>query len=59
MAGLRFGTPEVVRWGMTQDDMATVAELVARALSGDPRDVAAETTALRRRFDTVGFARRD
>jgi glycine hydroxymethyltransferase len=57
MAGLRLGTPEVVRWGLTEADMATIAELVARALTGDPRDVAAETTALRRRYDTVGFVR--
>jgi hypothetical protein len=42
---------------MSEADMATVAELVARALSGDPRDVAAETTALRRRYDTVRFIR--
>jgi len=57
MSGLRFGTPEVVRWGMSEADMATVAELVARALSGDPRGVAAEVTALRRRYDTVHFTR--
>jgi glycine hydroxymethyltransferase len=57
MAGLRFGTPEVVRWGMTEGDMGTVAELVSRALSSDPRDVATETKALRRRHDTVGYIR--
>jgi glycine hydroxymethyltransferase len=57
MSGLRFGTPEVVRWGMSETDMATVAELVARALSGDPHGVAAEVTALRRRYDTVRFIR--
>jgi glycine hydroxymethyltransferase len=57
MAGLRIGTPEVVRWGMAEDDMATIAELVARALSGDPGDVAADTTALRRRYETVRFIR--
>jgi glycine hydroxymethyltransferase len=57
MSGLRFGTPEVVRWGMSEADMATVAELVARALHGDPRVVAAEVTALRRRYDTVRFVR--
>jgi glycine hydroxymethyltransferase len=57
MAGLRFGTPEVVRWGMTADDMATVADLVASALSGDPRRVAPRTSALRRRYDTVRFIR--
>ncbi len=57
MAGLRLGTPEVVRWGMTEDDMVAVADLVARALDGDPRDVAADTTALRRRFTRVGYIR--
>ena len=57
MSGLRFGTPEVVRWGMSETDMATVAQLVARALSGDPHGVAAEVTALRRRYDTVRFIR--
>jgi glycine hydroxymethyltransferase len=57
MSGLRFGTPEVVRWGMSETDMATLAELVARGLTGDPRSVAAETTALRRRFGTVHYVR--
>ena len=57
MVGLRMGTPELVRWGMSEADMATIAELVARALRGDPRDVAAETTALRRRYDKVRFIR--
>jgi glycine hydroxymethyltransferase len=57
MSGLRLGTPEVVRWGMTETDMATVAELVARALTGEPREVAADVTALRRRYDTVRFVR--
>jgi len=57
MSGLRFGTPEVVRWGMPESDMATLAELVARALSSDPRDVAADVTALRRPYDTVRFIR--
>jgi glycine hydroxymethyltransferase len=57
MTGLRVGTPEVVRWGMSEADMATVAGLVARALEGDPRVVAPETTALRHRYDTVRFIR--
>jgi glycine hydroxymethyltransferase len=57
MSGLRFGTPEVVRWGMPEADMATLAELVARALNGDPRAVAADVTALRRRYDRVQFVR--
>ena len=57
MSGLRFGTPEVVRWGMPESDMAPLAELIARALRGDPRDVAADVTALRRPYDTVRFVR--
>jgi glycine hydroxymethyltransferase len=57
MAGLRFGTPEVVRSGMSDTDMTTIAGLVARALSGNPRAVAQKTTTLRRRYDTVGFTR--
>ena len=57
MSGLRLGTPEVVRWGMSETDMATVADLIARALSGDPRALAADVTALRRRYDTVRFIR--
>jgi glycine hydroxymethyltransferase len=57
MAGLRFGTPEIVRWGMPESDMSTLAELTARALSGDPRDDAADVTALRRAYDTVQFIR--
>jgi glycine hydroxymethyltransferase len=57
MAGLRLGTPEVVRWGMTEADMTTIAHLVAAALDGDPRAVAPETTALRRRYDAVRFIR--
>ena len=57
MSGLRFGTPEVVRWGMSETDMATLGELVARGLTGNPRSVAADTTALRRRFGTVHYVR--
>ena len=57
MAGLRFGTPEVVRWGMPEGDMTTIAGLVARALNDDPRKVAAETTDLRRRYDAIRFIR--
>ena len=33
------------------------ADLIARALRGDPRDVAADVTALRRPYDTVRFIR--
>lgn len=57
--GLRFGTPEIVRWGMTEADMPALAQLIARALVGNapPEDVAAEVTAFRRRFDRLRFVR--
>ena len=53
--GLRLGTPELARIGMTASDMATLAEFIARALTGDPRQVAGEVSAWRRGFDRVHF----
>jgi glycine hydroxymethyltransferase len=54
--GLRLGTPEAARMGMTVADMATVAGFVARALTGpDPEGVGREVTAWRGRFDRVHF----
>ena len=52
-SGLRLGTPEIVRWGMTVDDMPELAALVVEALRGDPKTVAAKTTAFRSRFTTL------
>jgi glycine hydroxymethyltransferase len=59
MNGLRFGTSEIVRWGMTVDDMPGLAGLIARALSGnaEPEMLAAEVTAFRGRFDRLHFMR--
>jgi glycine hydroxymethyltransferase len=56
-AGLRFGTPEVTRLGMSPDDMCELAELVAAALGPEPAAIAVRTSALRRRFGTVQFVR--
>ena len=56
--GLRLGTPEIVRRGMTHDHMAELAELIARALHRDPEEVAPEVTAFRRRFRGLHFVRR-
>jgi glycine hydroxymethyltransferase len=54
--GLRLGTPEIARIGMTDTDMATVADFVARALNGPvPEHVGREVTAWRSRFDRVHF----
>jgi glycine hydroxymethyltransferase len=57
MNGLRFGTPEIVRWGMNVDDMPRLASLVARGLRGnDPDgDLAAEVTAFRQKFRDLHF----
>lgn len=56
--GLRLGTPEIARIGMTVDDMPTLAKLIHRGLTGnDPAAVATEATALRGRFKTLQFVR--
>lgn len=53
-AGLRFGTPEITRIGMTRADMPELARLIAAALR-NPDTVAARTSEMRRRFDTVHY----
>ena len=55
--GLRMGTPEIVRWGMTDADMPELASLIARGLRGNdaPEDVARDVAALRRRFSRMHF----
>ncbi|HYA72192.1 MAG TPA: aminotransferase class I/II-fold pyridoxal phosphate-dependent enzyme, partial [Roseiarcus sp.] len=57
MNGLRFGTPEIVRWGMSVDEMPELAALIARALRGNETSerVAADVTAFRRRFNEIHF----
>ena len=52
-SGLRLGTPEIVRWGMTPADMPELASLIVAALEGDPQGVAARTTDFRSRFTTL------
>jgi glycine hydroxymethyltransferase len=56
-SGLRLGTSEPTRWGMTPDTMVELASLIARALRDDPASVAAEVTALKRRHSTLHFMR--
>ena len=56
--GLRLGTPEIVRRGMTPEDMPELAHLLARALSAsDPTTVAGDVTAFRSRFKELHFVR--
>lgn len=57
MNGLRIGTPELVRWGMTVEDMPRLAGLIARGLAGDPEAVAGEVALWRRGFETLAFVR--
>jgi glycine hydroxymethyltransferase len=57
-AGIRFGTPEIVRRGMTATDMPELAALVDRALTGDPDQVRPDVLAFRRRFGDLHFIRR-
>tara|TARA_R110002124_G_scaffold7958_2_gene43993 strand:- start:750 stop:2072 length:1323 start_codon:yes stop_codon:yes gene_type:complete len=56
MNGLRIGTPELVRWGVTVDDIPEIAALVAEALrSNQPASIAPRTAALRARFNKLHF----
>ena len=57
--GLRFGTPEVVRWGMTATDMGQVASFIADVLlkKRAAQSVAPEVSAFRAQFTTLHFIR--
>ena len=58
--GIRVGTPEIVRRGMSAEDMPRLAELMSRALDagGDQAglaEIAAEVAAWRKEFTAVRF----
>ncbi len=58
MNAIRFGTPELVRWGFGQDrsDIAALGTLIARALRSDaPEGLAAETAVFRSKFKTLHY----
>jgi glycine hydroxymethyltransferase len=55
--GLRIGTPEIVRWGMTAGDMPELAGYIAAALSGPSQSLAEQVTTFRRRFSKLHFIR--
>jgi glycine hydroxymethyltransferase len=59
MNGLRLGTPEIVRWGVTAEDMPQVASLIARVLvKGEPPErVAIDVSEFRRPFQTLRYIR--
>lgn len=55
--GLRLGVNELVRWGLTADDMGRIADFIARVLLGnaDAAEVGKEVALFRRRYDRVHF----
>lgn len=57
--GLRLGTPEIVRWGMTAADMPVLAGFIADGLTGarPATDIAKDVSAFRREFSTLHFMR--
>ncbi|MGI9514008.1 MAG: aminotransferase class I/II-fold pyridoxal phosphate-dependent enzyme, partial [Anderseniella sp.] len=58
MNGLRIGTPELVRWGITPDDANKLADLIARALTtNDPASLANQVATFRQQFDQLHFVR--
>ncbi|MEX0365818.1 MAG: serine hydroxymethyltransferase [Ruegeria sp.] len=58
MNGLRIGTPELVRRGVTPDHAAELAALVSQGLTdNDPEQVAARTRELRGQFQGMHYVR--
>ncbi|MBL4907436.1 MAG: aminotransferase class I/II-fold pyridoxal phosphate-dependent enzyme [Sneathiella sp.] len=56
--GLRIGTPELVRWGVTETDIPKLSKLVAKALnSTEPENLADEVREYRGGFKTLHFCR--
>lgn len=56
MNGLRIGTPELVRWGMTAADAPRLASLISRGLTtNDPGALAREVADWRAGFDRLHF----
>lgn len=56
MNGLRIGTPELVRWGMTAADAPRMAGLIAEALTRpDPQALAPEVAEWRQHFGRLHF----
>ena len=56
--GLRIGTPELVRWGVTTAHTKDLARLISRALTtNDPQSLARETAVMRKNFATLQFIR--
>jgi len=58
MNGLRIGTPELVRWGVTEKDAPRMAKLIANALGrNDPEALASEVADWRSSFNQLHYIR--
>ena len=56
MNGLRIGTPELVRWGMTPEHMPRLAQLINDALrANDPAGMATDVAKWRSEFDNLHY----
>jgi glycine hydroxymethyltransferase len=56
MNGLRIGTPELVRWGMTPEHMPRLAQVINDALrANDPSGMAADVAKWRSEFDNLHY----
>lgn len=56
MGGLRLGTNEMVRWGMTAAHMPEISGFIARAINDvDPNDVAVDVAKFRSQFTDIHF----
>jgi len=54
--GLRIGSPELVRWGVSVDHTRKLAELIARALTtNDPNSLAKEVANMRQQFSEIHY----
>jgi len=56
MNGLRIGTPELVRWGVSNTEIPALARLVSQALRSErPETLAGEVAELRSQFDQIHY----
>ena len=54
--GIRFGTPEIVRWGVDEKDAAQLAGFVAKALgANDPASLAPKVSQFRSKFSRLHY----
>ena len=54
--GIRFGTPEIVKWGVDVKDVKRLAEFITKALTtNDPASLAAEVSQFRAQFNQLHY----